>query len=157
MDTITTIIDTIDKKWIIEDSLLSHNLIHLQIKIISNESLSNLRFDYRLSDDSNNVIDSGSYPKERTQYIQTDQEILEEIMISCRSGRNYKLYLIAVNGFDFFEYTYNFSSPLPTKNFPSWIWDETLDSWVPPIPMPEGITPNDGYIWSEKDLTWIKS
>lgn len=37
-------------------------------------------------------------------------------------------------------------------HFPSWIFDETICEWVPPIPKPEG-----RYIWDERVQNWVES
>lgn len=36
-------------------------------------------------------------------------------------------------------------------HFPSWIFDETLCRWVPPVPRPEG-----NYVWDERVQNWVE-
>jgi hypothetical protein len=35
--------------------------------------------------------------------------------------------------------------------YPSWIYDDNLDAWVPPTGFPDG--PN--YLWDEEKLSWV--
>lgn len=39
----------------------------------------------------------------------------------------------------------------PPKPFDSWIWDEAIYYWQPPVSYPSD---NKGYYWSEEELAW---
>ena len=48
---------------------------------------------------------------------------------------------------------------IPIKNYNSWLWDETIKQWVPPIPLPEDDMNCDGdlcrcNVWDEATLSW---
>ena len=41
---------------------------------------------------------------------------------------------------------------VPQKEFPSWVWDDANECWIPPIPWP---TDNVGpYRWDEESVSW---
>ena len=45
------------------------------------------------------------------------------------------------------------------KPYPSWIKDEELNEWVPPIPRPPLVGEEDSiyrYEWDEENLSWIE-
>lgn len=44
---------------------------------------------------------------------------------------------------------------IPTKPYQSWIWDEDLLAWKPPIPKPSE-KDGYGYIWDELILNWYE-
>lgn len=45
-----------------------------------------------------------------------------------------------------------FSTTLPPKPYPTWLWDQTMLEWIAPIPYPE-----DGfyYEWDEFSNSWL--
>lgn len=40
---------------------------------------------------------------------------------------------------------------IPPKPYPSWLLDEDMCDWVPPVPMPEGF-----YVWDEDTVSWVE-
>ena len=46
---------------------------------------------------------------------------------------------------------------IPAKVFPSWIWDNENNNWIPPVPKPV-YTEEDNffYVWDELTLSWVK-
>jgi hypothetical protein len=50
-------------------------------------------------------------------------------------------------------YTYNvdIDAFVPPKPYPSWVLNETIAKWEPPIPMPEG----GMYTWDEVTGSWV--
>ena len=44
------------------------------------------------------------------------------------------------------------------KPYPSWVWDEATQSWIPPVPLPPDAIKNGGtvrYQWDEEAVNWI--
>jgi len=39
----------------------------------------------------------------------------------------------------------------PAKPYPSWIWDETYDSWVSPVPEPDYDSLTQKAVWNEEN------
>lgn len=50
--------------------------------------------------------------------------------------------------------SWNGSRFIPDKPIPSFIWNDEISRWVPPIPYP-----SDGkvYIWDEETISWLES
>lgn len=51
-------------------------------------------------------------------------------------------------------YSWNGARFLAPQPFPSWVLDELLGDWVPPVPRPQG---DPGHSrWDEASLSWIE-
>lgn len=50
-----------------------------------------------------------------------------------------------------FTYDEDRDAFIPPKPYPSWLLDEGMCDWVPPVPMPEGF-----YVWDEDTVSWIE-
>lgn len=37
------------------------------------------------------------------------------------------------------------------RPYPSWLWDENIEEWVPPVPVPQD---DNFYNWNESNQTW---
>jgi hypothetical protein len=42
---------------------------------------------------------------------------------------------------------------IPVKYYPSWVYDETVNNWIPPIPDPSN--DEDSYYWDETSTNWV--
>jgi hypothetical protein len=40
----------------------------------------------------------------------------------------------------------------PLKPYPSWVWDNTLNAWTAPNPLPDNVWI---YLWNENDVSWV--
>ena len=56
----------------------------------------------------------------------------------------------AANGFTYDEQRDAF---IPTQPFPSWILDEKICDWQPPVPAPQT---EKNYVWEEEQLAWVE-
>ena len=50
-----------------------------------------------------------------------------------------------------FTYDEDRDAFIPPKTYPSWVLDESMCDWVPPVPMPDGF-----YVWDEDTVSWIE-
>lgn len=48
--------------------------------------------------------------------------------------------------------TNTFKQPSP---FPSWVWDDELNTWQAPVPKP--VVDQDPYDWDEETKSWVPS
>lgn len=44
---------------------------------------------------------------------------------------------------------------IPLKPYASWVWDEQLVRWIPPVPKPE-VSENIHLIWDEMTQSWFQ-
>lgn len=44
---------------------------------------------------------------------------------------------------------------IPVKVYNSWIWNDDVKDWRPPVQIPTGVTETTGWAWSEEDINWV--
>lgn len=52
-----------------------------------------------------------------------------------------------------FLYDYSRDAFIPPQPYPSWVLDEALCVWIPPVPRPEDSQP---WRWDEDSLNWVQ-
>jgi hypothetical protein len=52
-----------------------------------------------------------------------------------------------------FKYDETLDAFIPPKPFESWVLDQSIFNWVPPIPVPDA---SSAWIWDEETLSWIE-
>lgn len=52
-----------------------------------------------------------------------------------------------------FTYDSNLDAFIPPKPYNSWILNETICQWEPPIPYP---TDDKQYVWNDNDQSWVE-
>ena len=50
-----------------------------------------------------------------------------------------------------YRYDSHLDAFIPPKPFPSWLLNEDLCRWEPPVAMPEG-----NFLWNESTLSWVE-
>tara|TARA_B110000483_G_scaffold230863_1_gene296569 strand:+ start:24 stop:263 length:240 start_codon:yes stop_codon:yes gene_type:complete len=43
-------------------------------------------------------------------------------------------------------------SEIEEKPYPSWVWDDTLNTWLAPVSLPDDIWI---YLWDENSISWV--
>lgn len=43
-------------------------------------------------------------------------------------------------------------SEIEAKPYPSWVWDNTLNTWQSPVSLPDNIWI---YLWDEDNISWV--
>jgi len=43
-------------------------------------------------------------------------------------------------------------SEIEKKPYPSWVWDDTLNTWLAPVSLPDDIWI---YLWDENSISWV--
>jgi hypothetical protein len=139
------------QNWLVTEEELSSYYADLCIGFTDQEPIINfinLKFGFTLSL-NNEVIETQSYPPENVRYLQTDQEFLVIHRLSFSPKETYSLFMWAENDGKRYEYTYDFTTPLPPQPYSSWTWNGEI--WEAPVPYP-----NDGeyYEWNEDTQEW---
>jgi hypothetical protein len=52
-----------------------------------------------------------------------------------------------------FTYDETLDAFIPPKPFNSWVLNESIFNWVPPIPVPDAST---SWMWDEENQTWVE-
>lgn len=147
-----------DKSWVTLDignfSVFSFAFIDDTDEIIY---FDNLSFGISLTDKDNNTVER-SFPNNGVSYLQTDQEILESFSIvedNFYPGREQNIVLWCKNAGKKYEKSLKVNpSDYVEKIFPSWVWDEKLSMWEPPIGYPE----SDVFMkWDEETISWVEA
>ena len=51
-------------------------------------------------------------------------------------------------------FTFDGASFKPAQPYPSWVYDEALNAWQPPVPFPTDETKD--HEWDEQSLSWVE-
>lgn len=113
----------------------------------------NLNFLYRFSINGQ-IVSEKTYPPVGIKYFNSSDDYLVVERLNFDPGKQYTLYLSVENNGQFFEKSFTFLIPFPTKPYNSWTWNEITKDWQSPVSFPK-----DGrfYDWDEKTLSWIKN
>jgi hypothetical protein len=44
---------------------------------------------------------------------------------------------------------------IPVKVYASWVWNDEVKDWRPPVEIPTGVTETTAWAWSEEEVNWI--
>jgi hypothetical protein len=44
---------------------------------------------------------------------------------------------------------------IPVKVYASWIWNNEVKDWRPPVEVPTDVTETTAWAWSEEDVNWV--
>jgi len=94
---------------------------------------------------------SFSFPKNGISYISTDQKIIESFSFETKADDNWEVTVWAENSGELMTKTVNIFIEKPDKPFESWLWNDELQLWSPPIPYPKD---DLKYLWNEEDKQW---
>lgn len=112
----------------------------------------NLSFGYKITNNDLTIYED-SMPPEGIVYISTDQEIIHIFEIEkIKLGLEYYITVWAENDGERWEHIALFFVPIPEKPYESWIWNEEVDMWLPPIPYPDD--DDNIYLWNEETVSW---
>jgi hypothetical protein len=141
-----------DGGWKVTFDKLSSTYADLLIGFTENKSIATFdefSFGFSLKLD-NEVIESGEYPPEGVEYVETDQLYITSDRLNLKPDKEYDLYLWAENKKVKIQHTEKFKTPIPESPYNSWVWDG--EEWNAPVLYPE-----DGqeYLWDEELLNWI--
>jgi hypothetical protein len=160
MDNIKATYNIDSKEWVFETLPDEASKDELQFAFCSNNGpaiFADLRFGYELADADKIVpgeafAAGSSFPKFGESYERADTTkafVMEKL--DCKHDMNYKLSVWAFNNSEKGNGAYTFSTPKPTKEFPSWTWDEAANYWVPPV-----VKPTDSPTWWNEDTqSWV--
>jgi hypothetical protein len=110
-----------------------------------------LSFEYSVSY-GETVMSSEKYPKDNIEYISNGQEYLElSRVFGFRPNRNYKVDILVNHSNDSFSDSIIFEVPKLKQPYKSWIWNDELIKWDPPVPYPDD---ENFYTWNEEDQSW---
>lgn len=111
----------------------------------------NLSFGILVSS-SDEVVLKETLPAEGVNYISTTEKYVTAWPVPpVAPEAQYECFLWAENADEKSEHLITFTYT-PHKMFESWVWDNELRQWVPPIPPPLGDEP---VYWDEETLSWI--
>jgi hypothetical protein len=53
--------------------------------------------------------------------------------------------------------TYDESSQtyIPVKVYDSWVWNDEVKDWRPPVEIPTNVTETTAWAWSEAEVNWV--
>lgn len=146
------------QNWEVVFENLSPNYADLYIGFTDEAPIiefNNLRFGFELRQDGT-VLQYGVYPPSGVRYTQTDQLYLVSTRLKFEVDNHYDLYLWAQNGDISFEKTESFVAPRPPKHFDSWIWNEEVKGWEPPVSHPYPERDDLLFEWNEETQTWAE-
>lgn len=52
-------------------------------------------------------------------------------------------------------YDENTATYIPVKLYNSWIWNDQVKDWRPPVEVPTGVTETTAWAWSEEEVNWV--
>jgi len=110
-------------------------------------NFNNLRFKYELR--KGDVIKQYNvYPPANIKYVDLHTQTLETEILSLEPNTEYQLFLWAENsGYSNADSTrFVFTTPKSSQPFPSWTWNDTSKTWIPPIEKPDD---EQNYYWNE--------
>jgi hypothetical protein len=148
--------DISKKEWTFKEEPLSSYHVVLNFGFNSNGKLpvlfNEMKFGYSIELD-NKVLVEEKRPEQNQKYLSTDQEIIESIGIfDLLPTKEYVLNVWAEESGEFWSKSISFILPKPKQPYPSWEFDEDLYVWIAPSQPPE----EDGYIWNEEKMSWVK-
>lgn len=92
------------------------------------------------------------FPKDGFSYDSTDQTFLVSLFLDViKLGLLYTLKVFVTNAGDTWEEDFDLILPRWPKPFESWIWNESNDCWMSPIPYPDN---DKNYKWNEQEQRW---
>lgn len=148
-------------EWSVDDSQLRNASTHVEIGFTDNTEgpnveFQNLRFGFILS--SNDVeISRKEFPRDNHYYISSDQEYLHSEGLNVETDKVYDLLIWVENAGLFHKVNYQFTGPIPEQPYPSWTWDETNKTWIPPVAEPQLDLENPvAHRWSESSQSWVE-
>ena len=53
-----------------------------------------------------------------------------------------------------FEFYWNGEKFLPYAPYPSWVWNDELIEWQPPVQLPSLVEEGMMWVWNENTLSW---
>jgi len=111
-----------------------------------------LSFGFSLSK-SGKVLFSDSRPVSGAIILSTDQEVIDSFFVDgLYPDVDYVLNIWAENSGERWEQTFEVSVPRPSQPYPSYLWDELIHWWIPPVPYPDAL---GSYFWNEETLSWV--
>jgi len=154
MSIVRATFETNNTVWSLSEVSPNANYIDLQINFISGDEITafnNLRFGYSLLK-NNDVVKQDMFPIAGTiEFARSAPLIVERIAV--QPDVEYTLAVWAENAGVRTNSTFTFSTPIPSKPFPSWTWDGT--EWIAPIAIPTDGPADAAYKWSEKQQKWF--
>ena len=140
-------------EWTIDSSSVhSHTDCYICFKFIDNGkqtvNFRGLTFGYEMLL-NNEPIKTGSFPRNGTNFVQTNQEYLVTEYIEPNPGFEYTISVWSTHNDVTYSNDFNVVIPRPNKPYESWTWQEYR--WVPPVKRPD-----DGnfYLWNEDLQDW---
>jgi hypothetical protein len=97
-------------------------------------------------------VDENNILIQVANFIENDFETIERVKNEYQAFAFYKMNLEKESPVLNIAYWNGTRFLLPSQ-FPSWVWNEELNSWVAPVPIPDDGKP---YFWSEETLSWIE-
>ena len=144
--------DISDKTWSMTESEV-HEVIYFGFSDGKKKEVifDNLSFGILVSH-NDKIIIKETLPIDGTKYISTSENYMTSWTVEPISPKEqYECFFWVENAGDKSEYFTTFTY-FPKKIFDSWIWDDDLNSWVPPVPSPNIGQPMH---WDEETLSWI--
>jgi len=160
MNKIIIILDIMDDLIKFDTSNIGHYTCNFEISLNKpiNE-LNNFKYGLKVSIDGNIRLNR-QYPSSNTKYVGSDQKSLIKYNINNILPEStceiYSWYSLNNN---IVENTKSIIIPKPESPFGSWIWDDKMLIWVPPISKPKLQESEIGkyrYVWNEKTVDWEK-
>lgn len=148
------IADLAKNTWNCEDD---KNINEIKIGFVNNGKVPvkfvAMNFSYKVYDKENNIISAFKSILEDTIYKKTDQEyVFSSLIEGLKPDSNYTIELWVTNAGEEFSKTFYFKTA-PEKPFDSWIFDESQNCWVSPVPLPKENL-DVVYVWNEKNKKW---
>lgn len=94
---------------------------------------------------------SVSFPEEGVQYISTDQDIVEGVILETVPDEVWNISVWAENSGKKFQDSFSVTVARPVKLFDSWVWNEDEKMWKAPVDRPND---KKTYVWNEDILNW---
>lgn len=100
------------------------------------------------------LIIKKEFPKDDEVFVFTDQETVHNFLINGIVPKTeYRVDLFFEYGEHYVEESFNIKSEEIPQPYPSWIFDEDLQDWTAPYPLPD--TENE-YVWNESLEYWVR-
>jgi len=102
---------------------------------------------YMILDKENIVINVISFPDHHNEDLQKFIDTAPQAERIIEITNEEDLFGIGL------KYNEEINKCMPSKPYPSWIWDEIEWTWICPVPVPENPN-NHRYIWDEENMQW---
>jgi hypothetical protein len=150
----------VDKKnWTI-DGEADPSSVDIGIGVRDNNGLGvkfvNVKLGFKFFNSNNDIIQFGNLPPSRVRYIESNEDILAfSVVDQLEPNTKYKIEVWIEDINYSFAGSFEITTPLPAKPYPSWIFDSNYNSWIAPVNPPMKDLPDDKrYSWNEEGQCW---